>query len=210
MRVPSFLSTRLIATLAIAIAAAGLAAPAASFPQERPIYIAVGETARPPIGWIQFCNDRPWECRAERTAPRDVELTRDAWRELDRVNRFVNERIKPMTDLEQHGIVEHWGYPESGYGDCEDYVLLKRRMLMQLGWPREALLITVVRDKQGDGHAVLTVRADRGELVLDNQVAEIRPWHDTGYRFTKRQSQTDPNVWVSLGDPRPVPYVSAR
>jgi predicted transglutaminase-like cysteine proteinase len=39
--------------------------------------------------------------------------------------------------------------------DCEDYVLLKRRMLMQAGWPREALLVTVVRDKKGDGHAVL-------------------------------------------------------
>jgi predicted transglutaminase-like cysteine proteinase len=210
MRVPSFLSTRLIATLAIAVAAAGLAAPAAGFPQERPVYVAVGETARPPIGWIQFCNDRPWECRAERAAPRDVELTPAAWRELERVNGFVNERIKPMTDLEQHGVVEHWGYPESGYGDCEDYVLLKRRMLMQLGWPREALLITVVRDKQGDGHAVLTVRTDRGELVLDNQVEEVRLWHDTGYRYTKRQSQSDPNVWVSLGDPRPTPYVSAR
>jgi len=27
-------------------------------------------------------------------------------------------------------------------GDCEDYVLLKRKMLIDAGWPREALLIT--------------------------------------------------------------------
>ena len=77
-----------------------------------------------------------------------------------KVNAWVNESIKPMTDLEHWGVVERWNYPDDGYGDCEDYVLLKRRMLMQAGWPREALLITVVRDKKGDGHAVLTVKTD--------------------------------------------------
>ena len=106
-----------------------------------------------------------------------------------------------MTDMEDWGVVERWNYPDDGYGDCEDYVLQKRKMLMQAGWPREALLITVVRDKNNDGHAVLTVKSDKGEYVLDNQTDDIVLWSDTGYRFVKRQSQTDPNVWVSLGDP---------
>ena len=145
----------------------------------------------------------------EASEPRDVELTKAVAKELERVNRFVNDRIKPMTDLEHYSVVEKWTYPEDGFGDCEDYVLLKRRMLMQLGWPREALLITVVRDKKGDGHAVLTVRTDKGELILDNQVSEILPWHDTGYRYVKRQSQADPNLWVALGDPRQTPVVAA-
>jgi predicted transglutaminase-like cysteine proteinase len=83
--------------------------------------------------------------------------------------------------------------------------LAKRRMLIQAGWPREALLITVVRDKHGDGHAVLTVKFDKGEFILDNQNDQILPWSDTGYRFVKRQSQTDPNLWVSLGEPRAAP-----
>jgi predicted transglutaminase-like cysteine proteinase len=100
-------------------------------------------------------------------------------------------------------VAERWDYPSDGRGDCEDYVLLKRRMLMQAGWPRQALLITVVRDKQGDGHAVLTVKTDKGEFILDNQNEEILLWSDTGYQFVKRQSQTDPNLWVALGDPRP-------
>jgi predicted transglutaminase-like cysteine proteinase len=108
-----------------------------------------------------------------------------------------------MTDLDHYGVVEKWTYPDDGYGDCEDYVLLKRRMLMQAGWPREALLITVVRDKKGDGHAVLTVKTDRGEFILDNQNEAIVLWHETGYRFVKRQSQSNPNVWISLGDLRP-------
>lgn len=195
---------------AVALAAACIAAPTAAQLREHLRYISVGDISRPPIGWAQFCEDRHWECRTEPVAARDVDLTPTAFRELDRVNRYVNETIKPMTDLDNYGVVEKWIYPESGYGDCEDYVLLKRRMLMQLGWPRSALLITVVRDKKGDGHSVLTVRTNRGEFVLDNQVEEILPWQDTGYRYTKRQSQTDPNIWVSLGDPRPTPYVSAR
>ena len=105
--------------------------------------------------------------------------------------------------MDHWGVVENWSYPDDGKGDCEDYVLLKRRMLMQAGWPREALLITVVRDKKGDGHAVLTVKTDKGDFILDNQEEQILLWSETGYRFVKRQSQTNPNVWVALGDPRP-------
>ena len=167
------------------------------------------ETARAPIGWIDFCGEHPGDCANRPSMPRDVVLSTPAWKDLTRVNLWVNSHIKPMTDLEHYGVIEKWTYPEDGYGDCEDYVLLKRRMLMQSGWPREALLITVVRDRHGDGHAVLTVKTDKGELILDNQNDEIRLWSDTGYRFVKRQSQADPNVWISLGDPRAAPSTAA-
>ena len=40
---------------------------------------------------------------------------------------------------------------------------------MESGWPRAALLVTVVREKNGNGHAVLTVKTDKGEFILDNQ-----------------------------------------
>jgi predicted transglutaminase-like cysteine proteinase len=65
-----------------------------------------------------------------------------------------------------------------------------------------------VRDKNNDGHAVLTVKSDKGEYVLDNQTDDIVLWSDTGYRFVKRQSQSDPNVWVALGEPRSVPLTA--
>jgi predicted transglutaminase-like cysteine proteinase len=202
-------ATRLTGGALFLLAAAALLVPSWTGAAERMAYVAVGEATRPPIGWIQFCEERPWECKAEATEARDVQLTKASFKELDRVNRYVNDHVKPMTDLEHYGVIEKWTYPEDGYGDCEDYVLLKRRMLMQLGWPREALLITVVRDKKGDGHAVLTVRSDKGEFILDNQEAEILPWSETGYRYVKRQSQSDPNVWVSLGDHRPTTYVAS-
>jgi predicted transglutaminase-like cysteine proteinase len=178
---------------------------------ERPLYVAVGEPARPPIGWVEFCIEYQPECATKPSEPRDVVLSAKAWADLVKVNAWVNQAIKPITDIEHWGVVERWSYPDDGYGDCEDYVLLKRRMLMQAGWPREALLITVVRDKKDDGHAVLTVKTDRGEFILDNQEPQVLPWERTGYRFVKRQSQSDPNTWVLLGDPRVAPaIVSAR
>jgi len=190
----------------LGLAAASLmsvVAPAADAASERPLHVPVGEMSRPPIGWVEFCSERPRECASTVSAPRDVVLTAKAWKDIVRVNKWVNDTIKPMTDLEHWGVVEKWSYPDDGYGDCEDYVLLKRRMLVEAGWPPEALLITVVRDLRGDGHAVLTVKTDMGDFILDNQAEQILLWADTGYRFVKRQSQTDPNVWVSLGDPRP-------
>ncbi len=180
-----------------------LSAPAASATPERPIYVSVGDVSRPPIGWIEFCTEHPKECATTASAPRDVVLSAKSWKDLVRVNKWVNDSVMPVTDMDHWGVVEKWSYPDDGKGDCEDYVLLKRRLLIQAGWPREALLITVVRDKKGDGHAVLTVKTDRGDFVLDNQEESILLWSDTGYRFVKRQSQRDPNVWVSLGDPRP-------
>ena len=186
--------------LGISLCAAVLLGAPAAFAGEHSAFITVGEGVRAPIGWVDFCADHVSECRVPSTTPRDIVLSARAWRDLERVNRSVNERVKPMTDLEHYGVVEKWAYPDDGYGDCEDYVLEKRRVLMQAGWPREALLITVVRDKKGEGHAVLTVKTDKGELILDNQNEAILPWTETGYRFVKRQSQANPNAWVSIGD----------
>ncbi len=168
-----------------------------------PLYIATGEMTRPPIGWVDFCSRYAPECDTKTSAARDVVLSTKAWTDLVRINKWVNDSIKPLTDMEHWGVVERWDYPDDGYGDCEDYALLKRRMLMESGWPREALLMTVVREKTGNGHAVLTVKTDKGEFILDNQNERILLWSETSYRFVKRQSQADPNAWVSLGDPRP-------
>jgi predicted transglutaminase-like cysteine proteinase len=176
---------------------------AAQAANERPMFISVGPSARAPIGWTDFCAHSPRECDGRPLEARDVVLSQKAWKDLVRINKWVNDSIKPMTDMDHWGVVERWSYPDDGYGDCEDYVLLKRRMLMQAGWPRQALLITVVRDLKGEGHAVLTVKTDKGELILDNQEDQILLWSETSYHFVKRQSQADQNVWVSLGDNRP-------
>jgi len=187
---------------ATAVTAALFGATAASAAGSKPLFASVGDAARAPIGWIEFCVEYKSECTAKPGAPRDVVLSPKAWTDLVQVNTWVNEQVKPVTDIEHWGVVERWNFPDDGKGDCEDYVLLKRRMLIRAGWPREALLITVVREASGDGHAVLTVKTNKGEFVLDNQSADVKLWSDTPYRFVKRQSQTDQNLWVALGEPQ--------
>jgi predicted transglutaminase-like cysteine proteinase len=197
----------LVAALATSVIGA-LPAVAGS---ERLAHVVVSDVTQPPPGWVEFCARQPAECPSTMTSPQDLALSRKAWRDLVQINNRVNETIKPLTDLQHWGVVERWSYPDDGYGDCEDYALLKRRMLIEAGWPREALLLTLVRGADGEGHAVLTVTTDKGDYVLDNQNENVVPWAETGYRFVKRQSQSDPNVWVSIGDSRAaVATASAR
>jgi predicted transglutaminase-like cysteine proteinase len=202
--ISKLLSVRAETVLISALAANAINPLLAVAGSERPAHVVVSEVTRPPIGWIEFCTRQPGECAGATTAPRDLSLSREAWMDLVRVNKWVNKTIKPQTDLEHWGVVERWSYPDDGYGDCEDYVLLKRRILVQAGWPREALLVTVVRDNKDKTHAVLTVTTDKGDYILDNQNEDIVLWWETGYRFVKRQSQSSPNVWVSLGDSQPI------
>jgi len=207
LRTKRILDAVCLPALALAAVLGAPAGIAAAF--ERPMFVLVGGNTRAPIGWVEFCVEYKSECATRPTPARDVVLSSKAWTDLVRVNKWVNDNVKPVTDLEHWGLVERWNYPDDGYGDCEDYVLLKRRMLIKAGWPREALLVTVVRDKKGDGHAVLTVKTNKGEFILDNQEAQVLPWANTGYRFVKRQSQSDPNVWVALGEPRTSPTVTS-
>jgi len=165
-------------------------------------FAVVGKQTEALSGWIEFCKQNRQDCTGPTLEARAVVYDTEAWHDLDRVNRYVNDTIKPVPDHKHWGVADKWSYPDDGYGDCEDYVLLKRRMLMDIGFPRQALLVTYVLDKRGEGHAVLTVKTHKGDYVLDNQQTEVMLWVDTAYRFIKRQSQEDPNQWVSLSNPR--------
>jgi predicted transglutaminase-like cysteine proteinase len=174
-------------------------------------FIAVGGQSLTPYGWADFCVRYVGECDGGRMTPMDVDFTPQAMKRLQQVNSFVNKTIKPMSDMEHWGVVDQWDYPSDGYGDCEDYALLKRRILMDDGFPRQALLMTVVKDTHGEGHAVLTVKTSVGEFILDNFDNEVRPWSQSKYQFIKRQSQADQNVWVSIGDqPAAAPLIVSR
>ena len=197
------LSVKSGAVLIAALAASAIGTLPAVAGPERLARVLVSDVTRTPAGWAEFCARQPSDCAGTATALRELALSPEGWEDLVRVNKWAKHTIKPLTDLEHWGVVERWSYPDDGYGDCEDYVLLKRRLLIQSGWPRAALLITVVRDKKEKGHAVLTVVTDQGDFILDNQNEDILLWSKTGYRFVKRQSQSNPNVWVSLGDLRP-------
>ena len=175
-----------------------------------PIHAArVGDVTRVPYGWADFCARRPEACRVDVLDPVDVVMTPKVMHVLEAVNADVNADIEPVSNLDHWGtLLDHWDYPVDGKGDCKIYALWKRKQLLDRGFPRQALLMTIVRDLEGNGHTILTVKTDKGDFILDNMVGEIRLWDTTGYKFVKRQSQSDPNVWVSVG-PATMPATTA-
>lgn len=171
-------------------------------------FIASAGQTSIPIGHAEFCVTRPNECAMQVSVTDAMPLDNARWQQLLTVNANANASIVPVTDAQLYQTEEFWTYPR-GYGDCEDYVLEKRRNLVALGWPASSLLITVVRQSNGEGHAVLMVRTDRGDLVLDNQDGLIKLWNETPYQFLKRQSQSHAGHWVDLVDTRPINQIAS-
>ncbi|OHV81485.1 transglutaminase-like cysteine peptidase [Rhizobium sp. LCM 4573] len=181
------------ALIAFVSASSSFAAPAGTMR-------VIGE-ASPPIGHYEFCQTYTSECEGSYEDAGPMRLTEEKWRALLDINYTVNTSIEPMTDQEIYGVEERWAYPRS-VGDCEDFVLLKRKMLIKKGFDPSDLLITVVLQPNGEGHAVLTVRTDRGDYVLDNMRNKVMLWSDTEYTYLKRQASNDPARWVKLQDGR--------
>jgi predicted transglutaminase-like cysteine proteinase len=163
--------------------------------------------AQPPHGFVRFCEANQSECISDHGQESRYDASAERLKELDDINRTVNKDIAPATDLEVYGINEYWTLPRTR-GDCEDYALQKRHNLISKGWPVSALLMTVVRDEKGEGHAVLTARTVQGDFILDNKIEDVRMWNKTPYQFVMRQSYLNPKVWVAL-DTRQGPLATA-
>jgi predicted transglutaminase-like cysteine proteinase len=157
----------------------------------------VGGLTSQPIGHYEFCRAAPKECSIKLRDKGPVQLTDVIWKQILGINEAVNDAVQAMSDYDVYGKDEVWAYPK-GIGDCEDYALEKRRALLQRGVSLSNLLLTVVRKSDGEGHAVLTVRTDRGDFILDNLNSEVLQWDRTGYRFLKRQSSEHTGRWVSI------------
>jgi len=158
----------------------------------------VGLTSQP-IGHYVYCKQYKSDCRIKTRNTSAPKLTKKRWNELVDVNAFSNNTVAPYTDFEIYNQEEVWAYPGS-YGDCEDYVLMKRHMLMERGWPPSSLLITVVLQPNGEGHAVLTVRTSKGDYILDNLESKIKRWDQTPYTYLKRQSENHSGRWKDILD----------
>lgn len=157
-----------------------------------------GRDARAPSGYLAFCDRNPDECRAHPDQPDKIRFTSALWGQLEKVNLVVNTTIKPEDDKEHYGVTEYWTIPVDGQGDCEDYVLAKRKMLVMLGVPEPALRITVVLDHDSVRHAVLTVVTDQGDYVLDSLKDEILTTDKADYVWVERQDPASSTGWVAL------------
>lgn len=188
----------LAALIAIAGATSVQAQPqTAGLPVASAPIVASGD-ARAPYAWTDFCKRKPGECTVNPAEPEQVELTPKLWKTMLALNSKVNREIEAVTDQDHWGVVDRWDLPEDGKGDCEDYVLLKRKRLAEAGVPRRAMRVTVVVDEENAGHAVLMLRTDRGDYILDNKRNAVLPWNQTGYVYVKRESQMQVG-WTSLG-----------
>ena len=190
--------TKTIKTGAVAFLFSLAAAQAA---MALPANIPLAGATNQPIGHYEFCKQYADECRSNGKDAGPLVLTQENWKTILNVNYAANTDVQPMTDMEIYGVEEKWAYPDA-VGDCEDYVLLKRKRLMEAGISPSNLLITVVLQPNGEGHAVLTVRTDRGDFVLDNMRNKVLLWSETEYRYLKRQSSANAGKWVKLQDGR--------
>lgn len=116
-------------------------------------------SAAEPIAFSIYCMDHLDECPTK--GPRFVRYSAPLMQLVSKVQTQVNGAIIPRRET-----VDVWSADVSS-GDCDDYVMTKRRRLIQAGVPATAMRVVVSR-RSGEGHVVLVLRTDKGEIILDN------------------------------------------
>lgn len=167
-----------------------------AFAQDMP----TGRYTSIPIGHFEFCQRYPGECRPVFGSKTPLNFSPELMERIQDINIHVNNEFVPMLDIDIYGQDEFWAYPQNA-ADCEDYALEKRRRLMEeLGISPANLLMTVVfRISHQEAHAVLTLRTNKGDYILDNLSDEVVLWTRlTDYKFTKRQSVSHSARWVEI------------
>jgi predicted transglutaminase-like cysteine proteinase len=137
---------------------------------------------------------------------------------LGEINRAINLKIKPMSDLALYGADDVWSPPLAtltiGAGDCEDYAIAKFVALQEAGVSADDLRIVILRDdRRKEDHAVVAARLDGSWLMLDNrhmlmvedqQVRDSRPEFLIGHDGVKRYAYPPSTSEGSRGDERGV------
>lgn len=144
-----------------------------------------------PFALIRFCREQPEDCRPTGGSAA-TRVPASAWKTVERINRSVNRAIRPRSDK-----TDRWDADVSA-GDCEDYVLTKRRQLIAAGIPSGALRIAVARTGAGEGHAILIARTGEGDLILDNRTDTIRPLERSDLTWIKISSAENPKIWYAI------------
>lgn len=158
-------------------------------------FLVAQRAIKAPAGFNGLCERYAWVCKNSDVARVGNKEKLDL---ASQINTAVNRQVRQIEDQRQYGRAEHWALPTQKGGDCEDLVLLKKKMLIERGVPSNALLISTVLDKKLNSHAVLVLRTAGGDLVLDNLTNRILPWHQTGYTFLKLQNPKSLARWDAV------------
>jgi predicted transglutaminase-like cysteine proteinase len=94
--------------------------------------------------------------------------------QLKKINLYLNALL-PQFDAITHKQEEHWATPkeflEVGYGDCEEYALIKFYSLLRLGFDADKLYLLIAKEKFRGGRHMVVAYFDtpkRAPLILDN------------------------------------------
>jgi len=178
---------------AILLPAAILAACAHGTPGGPPSRMLLGQPISPPIGSILFCRQNPHDCTPQPPATRQVAMTAELWTELRSVQQAVNRQLSPMKAREVA-----WHYAQDRRGTCVQYALEKRRRLLEIGWPAEALQLATAVVPGNIGHLVLVVDTTEGDWVMDNLRPDVVRWADLPYRWIARQNGASMSDWAAV------------
>jgi predicted transglutaminase-like cysteine proteinase len=162
-------------------------APSGSFLKEAQNVLA-------PLQFVKFCMNNPAECEPSSSEAR-LPARDAAFAMLADVNATVNANIHPLAKSTDP-ILARWAISPSS-GDCNDYAVTKRHMLIAMGWPASALRLAVVYAPAG-GHLVLVARLQDGDYILDNLAADVRKWGAVDYQWVSMESGENPRFWVSI------------
>lgn len=138
-----------------------------------------------PAGFYRMCIDSPSDCRrASQTRVLSVE-------EVQEINSSVNASIRPRVEFPGK---DDWRMgPRTG--DCEDYAITKRRLLIARGLGSANARIAV-GELKGGSHAVLLVTLSGQTYVLDNLTNTIWSAERSTMKITSIQSANNPRMWL--------------
>lgn len=185
-RLAAALISAVISALSVAGMAQAMDATGAAF------LPAQGASAAP-AGAASICRSYDWACAG---ATNTAAVGADALKVAAAVNRAANRTIRPVSDMDQYATSERWALPTARGGDCEDYALFKKKALIEAGVSPDHLLIAAVLDHKRNVHAVLVLRTDMGDFILDNLTDRVLPWDRTGYAFLRMQDPRQPSRWI--------------
>lgn len=154
-----------------------------------------------PFAYTHFCHRYPADCDPQdpSSGPDRVALNGATLGDLRAVNTMVNRAITPMQHAGERTF-DTWRIGPAS-GDCNDYAVTKRHLLMQHGWPSRALLLAEVVTGWGDHHLILVARTSGADLVLDNLSERVRDWTAAPYTWVRAQMPGDPSLWAKVDSP---------
>ena len=169
-----------------------------------PAYLVYQDETNGFKGQAGFCERLSSEC-AGRYTNTNVVVADDAFMErLREMNMTTNLMVRGINDADYYPEIDYWTIAVNA-GDCEDYVLAKRATLRSWGVPENAMslaYVTIPEDMAPKGsvldHAVLVLRTNTGDWILDNVRNSVLLPYQTRYEFHSATSFENFTEWKTL------------